>query len=368
VASDACVCDGGRCEFGVRTDADSGDGRGALGDGGLTLPDGGRRPPGAQSGGVGTPFTSDGGFDFPDSLVATGCTLGLTMCSGACVDLRSSAGHCGACDTACGSDQFCIAGTCNDACDAPLVLCGGQCVDLQVDETACGACGTVCASGLCVTGECTDVIPGHVVVIGHDYASSASPTMQRIAGNALFLARGSPVRTLVYRGTVEAKSIAGVTSAIDAIVAADGRAWQQIDAVPDQVGAQLRDVDAFLIHAQAGATDAALKALGQTWGLALSQFVLRGGVILLFETSTDKNGGGYRILTPSGLFEAEAREPIARQNLTVVTFGIGVAARATRVYRAAATTVHFLNVLSPATVVVQDKAAEAVVLHRVVAL
>jgi len=332
---------------------------------------GGGRPPGQNQGSSGTPFLPDGGFNFPDPNVMSGCGIGQTDCSGRCVDLQSDHDQCGACTTACGSEQFCAAGVCVDTCEAPLRPCGGACVDFQQDGYNCGGCGRVCASGLCRDGECTDAVAGSVVVIGHDYSTAASLTMQRVAGNALFLAPGAPVRALVYAGMAAPASVSGVTAAVESIVRADGRDWTETAATdPEQVGAQLAGVDAFLIHAQQGATDAVLDELGERWGLSMAQFLLRGGVIVLFETQSSDNGGTFRILQPAGLFSCASREAIAAQTLFVdlAALGSGVATRLTRDYRGQDTTVRFLDpdLDGLATVVVRDGDDEAVVVHRVV--
>ena len=58
---------------------------------------------------------------------------------------------------------------------------------------------------------------------------------------------------------------------------------------------------------------AELTTLGQKWGLALSQFLLRGGVVVVFETASNSNVGTYRILSPSGLFTADKREAMQRE-------------------------------------------------------
>jgi orotidine-5'-phosphate decarboxylase len=67
------------------------------------------------------------------------------------------------------------------------------------------------------------------------------------------------------------------------------------------------------------------------------------------------------------LFEADRREAISAQKLVVVTPGVGVAQRATNQYMVGPnTSVHFLNVRSAGSVVVEDRDREAVVFHRIV--
>jgi hypothetical protein len=78
------------------------------------------------------------------------------MCGGdACIDLESSAQHCGACDSPCPPGVACVAGEC--ACPAGTEACDGACVDTMADGTHCGGCGRACEAGLvCNAGTCSD--------------------------------------------------------------------------------------------------------------------------------------------------------------------------------------------------------------------
>ncbi len=346
-------------------DTDAGPDGGISEDGGASI-DSGRPPPGIGRGGVGNPFKPDGGFEFPDDAVVNGCGLGFTDCGGACVDLQSDHANCGECGQACGAEQFCAEGMCVDICEDPLRPCRGACVNFDTDERNCGSCGIVCRSGLCVDGECADVVPGHLVVIGHDFVRLPSPNMQHIANNALFLAPPDQVRTLVYRGEADEASVFGVNDAINRYLKAD-MSWEQTDVDPDRLSAQLVEAHALLIHAQAGATDAELIELGQRWGLSMTQFLLRGGVIVLFETMSGNNGGGYQLLSPAGLFVADGRVQIPpRRMLWLAEPGDSVAQECTAQYQSQTNTVRFLDVQSVGTTVVEDSDGAPVVIHRVV--
>jgi hypothetical protein len=342
---------------------------GGAGDGGVgSKLDSGRGDGGIGRGGSGTPFLPDGGVKFPDPKAMTSCGIGQSACGDACADLRSDPKHCGDCGTGCPSDQFCQMGMCVDICTAPLKLCHGGCVDEQIDENHCGGCDTVCVSGICNAGVCADAVPGSLVVIGHDYTAANPPrAMQQIAGNAVFLARGASVQVLEYRGSADPASVGGVGAAINVVVGVNGRGWLSTVADPDQVSAQLRDVSAFVIHAQAGASDDELTALGEKWGLALSQFLFRGGVVVLFETQSTKNSGTYKLLAPAGLFLADSREAIDKQDLKVSP-GVGVANGITTTYASGPSSVHFLNIQTDGMTVVKDRDGETVVFDRVATL
>jgi hypothetical protein len=340
---------------------------GGAGDGAVgSKLDGGRGDGGIGRGGSGTPFLPDGGVKFPDPKAMTSCGIGQSACGDACADLRSDPKHCGDCGTGCPSDQFCQMGMCVNICDPPLKLCNGGCVDEQIDENNCGACNKVCVSGICNAGVCADAVPGSLVVIGHDYTNQPNPAMKRVAGNALFLA-GAPVRALVYTGKASSSSVAGVTAAFNQSASDDMREWQSIAADPDQVSSQLRSVSAFVIHAQADATDDELTALGEKWGLAMTQFLSRGGVVVLFETESTKNRGTYQLFAPTGLFLADSRELIGMNNMMRVVSASDVGHRVPVQYTARPTTVHFLNIQTQGTTVVEDHDSKTVVFHLIVA-
>ncbi len=90
----------------------------------------------------------DGGGD-------AACKATEVKCSGACVDTKTDAKHCGGCAKVCTSGQTCVAGAC--ACSPTSTKCGTTCVDTMVDAKNCGGCGKECAlpakceSGICIT-------------------------------------------------------------------------------------------------------------------------------------------------------------------------------------------------------------------------
>jgi hypothetical protein len=75
-------------------------------------------------------------------------------CGGAiCVDLMTSTGHCGSCESACPDTAACVDGACT--CPNDLSVCDSSCVDFASDPTNCGSCGSTCGDLFCLQGDCT---------------------------------------------------------------------------------------------------------------------------------------------------------------------------------------------------------------------
>lgn len=291
------------------------------------------------------------------------CDLGEIFCAGACIDGLSDPANCGGCGVTCGPLELCASGMCVPSCAAPRMLCGGVCLDVTRDPDNCGSCGNVCASGICTDGVCSEALAGHVVVIGHDYATSRVG-MNRLAGNAVFLSRGSPVDVLVWEGGSTAASRLGTDAAIQQVARAIGRTWTRTVATDAAaVPLLLSSAHAFVIYAQAAGDDASLRALGAMWAVTLDSFVRRGGVVVLFETSTAANAGTWQILDSAGLFRATGRTDTTGSVISVTAPADSVALRVPLSYSGERTTVRFAT--SEVTVVAADSMGPVVV-HRTI--
>jgi hypothetical protein len=381
------ICQEGVCSTTELRDGGTPDDGGASGMDGGTAGDGGMLDGSSGAGGTsGTSGTSgasgssaaggtggnpgqggmSGGGDFNPDAGLDGCQIGQQECSGTCSNPATDPNNCGKCDNVCPPDQVCSGGSCSIMCDPPLILCAGQCFDLSEDPDHCGSCDNKCASGICEDGTCADAVAGQAVVIGHDYVGPANSAMRRLAGNAIFLGRGAPVRVLTYAGEASAASVAGVEGAIDAVKTEIGRDWMKIPAIESIVPLQLASADVLLVHSQFGASDSTLKKLGQAWGNALAQFLVTGGVVVVFETPSSNNTGTFKILEPAMIFAADSREAVPSQQLKVETPGLGVAVRVPDRYMSAAETVHFNTVTSPGASVVVDQDGKPVIVQRVI--
>jgi len=338
-------------------DGDGGDGDGGIGgdgDTGIGITDGG-----PQIIGVGVVLSPDAG------LGGDSCGAGLRWCAGDCVELSNDVLNCGRCGNECDPDDFCSNGVCDADCAAGLIKCGTKSCKDPNSKFTCGGCSTVCKSGICIDAECADALPGHIVMLGHDFVDS-NPFMRTLLGNAIFLGQGSPVRTLVYQGEALPQSLAGVRSAIGAAEAAIGRTVVLTVVNASDVTEMLDRTDVFLIHAQAGATDSELDLLGVNWGQAMVDFVRRGGVIVGLDGPSDDNMGTFQVLEPAELFLASERETVDGGNITVVAPGRGLALRVGVNYAAEENTVQFLDVMSGGEAVSHAPGGELVIIDRTV--
>ncbi|MBW2736254.1 MAG: hypothetical protein JRH20_28030 [Deltaproteobacteria bacterium] len=72
------------------------------------------------------------------------CPAGETACDGVCRDLQTNAIYCGDCSTTCFQDQVCLTGLC---CNVGQENCDGECVDTATDLRHCTGCGQACSKG-----------------------------------------------------------------------------------------------------------------------------------------------------------------------------------------------------------------------------
>jgi hypothetical protein len=300
--------------------------------------------------------TGDGG---PDAGPVP-CELGEMRCGSACVRPDIDPMNCGGCDITCAAGDVCAAGVCAPFCMAPLTMCGAICVDTTSDPDHCGACFNRCASGICIDSLCSSGVAGHLILVGHDFETDRMG-MNRIAGNSVFLASGSPVRALVYRVDTSAASFAGTNRAIDQVATERGRTWMRTEAAADEVPAMLRTSEVFVVYSQRNATDAELQMLGMDWSVALDGFLRRGGVVVVFDGG-GTHDGTWQILNTAGLLDVMSRTDVSRTSLDVVAPAdatvVGVPLR----YRGENDTVVFES--TETGVVVQDASMRPVVFHQ----
>jgi hypothetical protein len=244
-------------------------------------------------------------------------------------------------------------------CAAPTTACGEACVSLDDDPYNCGHCGRECQSGLCSSGTCLGDIPGHIIVVGHDYVASDA-AMDRVIGNAVTVGwvpgvlgtAGNFVRIGWWRGTATQLGFTDATT----------RGLAQVNHAASFVELQTVDpastaaLDAIVIAPQVGDGDAA-EAAGAAAASTLAAFLVASHDVVVVETV---NGVGYRYLHGAGLVDLVPPVDTSSSQVTVVAPGDAVATGVVTPYLAKAGSVGYPGA---AHAVVTDSASNAIVIH-----
>ncbi len=351
-----CGACGNRCDFGLvcisgecRTDPDAGDLDGGFGDGSIFDSS---NPP--LDGQVGDGGVGDGGMG--DGGVSCACDIGEICCDDVCVSPNVDPRNCGRCGLICGAGTVCSSGSCEPLCAPPTTFCSGFCVDTSNSPDNCGGCGRNCASGLCQDGMCIAASAGHVVLIGHSYDNTRAG-MNLLVSNSVGIATSSPIEALVYEGDASARSISNINANLGAGVN------RTVASDAGQVPLLLADADVFLVYSQQGSNDSTLTMLGRQWSTALASFLLRGGVVMVFDGG-GSHSGTYQILDAAGLLSVSGRTDVSGDTMSVVTASDAVASGVPLNYLGEITTVRFDTTES---IVVVSHPEGPVVIHRIVA-
>ncbi len=221
-------------------------------------------------------------------------------------------------------------------CELPSLSCDGVCVDAQTDPFDCGRCGHVCPTGICTAGKCVGDIEGHIVAIGHDYASH-DEAMARVLGNAIGLGDALRVQVGWYRGTASAAIDSASVAAAASALAAMGRAHDDSELAGDPTAAQLEALDVLVVEAQIGSGDTAF-ATGQRWAALLAPFLARGGVVVVLDGSSDVS---WQLAQGAGLYTVAQPVPATLAQVVVVNGTDAVAQQVPTPYLALGTSVSF---------------------------
>ncbi|HET9992019.1 MAG TPA: hypothetical protein VFQ65_25995 [Kofleriaceae bacterium] len=241
-------------------------------------------------------------------------------------------------------------------CPLPTTKCGDQCVSLDDDPYNCGHCGRTCSSGICAVGSCIGDLPGHIVVIGHDYVAS-DPAMDRVIANGVTLSvsgsfSGTVAQVGWWRGTAAQEAgIAAVTRGL----AQTGHTAQAI-AVATIDTAALANLDAIVVEPQVGDGDAA-EAAGAAAAASLATYLAASHTVVVMETTA---GVSYRWLHGAGLVDLVPPTDTSGAQVSVVAAGDAVVTGVVSPYLAKPGSVGFAGA---AHAVVSDSGGDAVVIH-----
>ena len=306
------------------------------------------------------------GYVCRSSACILDCPPGLTGCAGECVDLSIDPAHCGSCERACLPTESCFAGTCLLECPDGYTPCTGSCVDLTSDADNCGACGRACMSGICDAAICSEEVPGHLVVVGHNFARFRRAQMLLLANAVFSLSGTNPVRVAAltaWTRTGTGTAANNVDLAISQAALERGRTWERT-ALEDLValGSALETSDVLLIYEQCLAGDSDLRAAGAALAGQLDAFLHRGGIVLMTDARTGNNGS-WQLLDAAGLFAATGCTDITDARVSVLAPGDAIASGVPLTYVAERDSVRFES--AETSQVVGDGTAP-VVIHKVV--
>ena len=178
-------------------------------------------------------------------------------------------------------------------CVPPEIKCGDVCVDPTSDPDNCGSCGHVCPSNSCVASKCVGSAPGHVVVIGHDYAIAPSTfsSQARVLTNATLIPASNPLRVMSYDEFADATSVANAEGVVNAEAKQLGRSVTFVSTSSSQTVSSTIDVNSYevlLVHDQKKAPQGALGTIGSSWQSSgtIATFLHAGGVVIVLSGGT----------------------------------------------------------------------------------
>ena len=292
------------------------------------------------------------GPDGPDG--GSICSVGLEPCTGGCVDTVTDDANCGGCGHVCAIGLSCSAGVC---CGDTEIGCRDACINPLIDPDNCGGCGISCTSGICQAGVCTGLPTGHLVVIGHDYVKPRLG-MNRLLGNAVFMARSPTVTIAGYFGDATSAAMDGAEAAIAQVQREIGRTAQRNIVDADGAGVAMATSDVFLVYAQSTATAASLDALAVQWAVPMAAFLARGGIVIILEGNGAET---HRVV--GAQFSAPNRSTVTGTVMTVSAPADAVAADVPISYLGEIDSVSFPGAVGPSVVV--SPAGDAVVVHKI---
>jgi len=178
-------------------------------------------------------------------------------------------------------------------CIAPEILCSGLCLDPTSDPDNCGSCGKVCPSNTCVGGKCVGSAPGHVIVIGQDYAMipTAASSQARVLSNATLMPLSNPLRVMSYEEYADATAVKNAEALVSGEAKLLGRTVTFLATTSSSTVSSTIDIttyDVLFVHDQKNAPSGTLATIGTGWSMDgnVATFLHAGGVVVVLTGGT----------------------------------------------------------------------------------
>jgi hypothetical protein len=223
----------------------------------------------------------------------------------------------------------------SDPCAAGYAMRSGTCVARNV-ATDVDAGVAVAVDASADAPDPGSMLLGHIVAIGHDYATHDA-AMERVLGDAAGLGAPRDLGIVRWLGTAEIATIDATTEALAAGLADVARPWHSVGLPASPDANALAAADVLIVDAQLGDGDAAALAGGR-WQVAIDPLLARGGVVIVLE---GRDGVSHRFAAAAGLTPAIEPVLVTGQLATIVDGTDGVAAGVPTPYVATASSVAY---------------------------
>lgn len=280
----------------------------------------------------------DDGNDLDSDACLSDCTL--PVCGDGIVSAGEScdegAANSSAPDAACRPD--CREQRCQDG----IVDSGEECDDGNADsrDTCTAGCfaafcgdgirqrvmGEECDDGNADIGDGCDVdclreagaAPGHVVFIGHDFFER-SAAIDRVVANAVALSEVSgTIEVLGFTELADLSTggeVSNVNAAITALASTLGYTVNITSfALRGELASRIDAADVLVIYEQERGSTTEMTSIGTAWSPLLTDFIDRGGVIIV----TDFSGDAWQILNASGVMPIASSRTAGSETVNVV--------------------------------------------------
>ncbi len=254
------------------------------------------------------------------------CRPGTSLCEGTCSNTQFDAKNCGACQSQCAVGQVCEAGGCKTSCTPGLLRCLASCVDAANDESHCGACDVACAQGQqCKGGVCDYEAVAACYwsgqLVGFDPTSGVKGPLSDVGSNPAALARlGSTILSAdgtdrrlyaanpTASGTYSTTSLASPTGAVPNQILVDRPFVYVVNAGSGTVTVLREGADAGVIQLDAGVEGTL--TLGAVAEIALGMNTFPQGLAKVGTQLWVPLYGGY------GAAAADAGQELAKIDIT----------------------------------------------------